>query len=399
MPNLHRMLIGIGLLTCLAAQVLPYYLPVTLPTLDGLDPTHHARFIAAEAFNAPIRWAAIGRELAIFPLVIGLMLAGWGKRWELDDAAGPRRWSHLLIFLLILYAALFAVTLPGRYLQFRHWLAFDLSHLSTPMWTLLVLKSQAIPLVKFIATNFLAYCFMSLLPRRWWLAMAAMLFLLFHAIPEVIGLTQPRDPIEQTVPMEPGPYREKLEAIAAKADRTCSFMVSDESERSGIMNAHVTGKLGREYVVFTDNWMREVPADESAAAMAHELGHLVTRHITTPVNFALGLLGSILILGLVARFHSVRPGHRLQAMLLMVLMTQTISLLSRPALAALNRYQEREADAYALRMISDGEQLEQVLIRTAKANLETWQTPRWYYLYMASYPDLAKRVAACRKGL
>ena len=173
-------------------------------------------------------------------------------------------------------------------------------------------------------------------------------------------------------------------------------MVSDESRRSKVMNAYVTGKLGREYVVFSDNWLAEVPAEESAAALAHELGHLVTRHITAPLDKVLGLLGSFLVLGLVARLHPVIPGQRLRAILFVVIISQVVSMASRPALAALNRYQEREADAYALQLTQDPVALERVLLRIAKTNHVSWQMPRGLYAYTASHPDLAMRVAACR---
>lgn len=396
MPKACRFLAGASLIFFLVAQVLPYALDFPPPDLSGLDSEHHARFIEAEQFNAPIRWCSISRDLVVFPLVFLLLAGGWAERWELKHDRGLRRWPAILGFLLALFLVFFAATLPGRFMQFRHWQVFGLSHLDGPAWMLLVLKSQVIPLFKFMAANLLIFCFMGLLPRRWWMAAAGMLFLLFHLLPELTGLTRPLDPVEETVPMEAGPYREALESVAAKAQRPCSFMVLDESRRSEIMNAYVMGKLGREYVVFSDTWLAKVPVEESAAALAHELGHLQTRHITTPLNKTLGLLGSFLILGLVARLHPVIPGQRLRAILFMVIISQMVSMLSRPALAALNRYQEREADAYALQLTQDPVALERVLVRTAKANLEGWQTPRWLYAYAASYPDLAMRVAACR---
>ena len=80
----------------------------------------------------------------------------------------------------------------------------------------------------------------------------------------------------------------------------------------------------------------------------------------------------------------------------MVIISQMVSILSRPALAALNQHQEREADAYALQLTQDPVALERVLLRIAKANLGGWQMPRGLYVYTASHPDLAMRVATCR---
>ncbi len=392
----YRRLLVLGLLLLTVAQVLPYHIPFDTPDFPGLAPEHHERFAEAARFNAPIRWSSLAGDLTLFPLVALLMYSGWAARVENRHAEGRNRWPAIIGFFAFLFVVLFLFRLPGLFRQQLHWQAYGISKLSTPAWVLLVLKAQAIPAFKFLATNVLIFCFMSIAPRRWWIITALFLFLLYHVVPEVTGLTKPLDPVETTTPLESGALSETLQAVARQSGRECTFMVSDESQRSERINIHVTGKLGREYVVFTDNWIRKVPIEESAAAMAHELGHLVTRHITAPLSKTLGLLGSLLIMGLVARLHPVSPGHRLQAILCMLILAHAVSMLTRPALAALNRYQEHEADIYALALMQNPEALEKVLLRTGKANLVNWRNPLWHRLYTGSYPDLAKRVSVCR---
>lgn len=79
MPKAWRFLSGAGLIIFLGTQVLPYALDFPLPDLAGLANEHHARFIEAEQFNAPIRWCSISRDLVVFPLVFPLLAGRWAE--------------------------------------------------------------------------------------------------------------------------------------------------------------------------------------------------------------------------------------------------------------------------------------------------------------------------------
>ena len=163
-----------------------------------------------------------GKYISIEPQTVLKRLTGFLVALVLKETARQSIAECRWIFLV-----LFAATFPGRFMQFRHWQVFGLSHLDGAAWMLLVLKSQLVPLFKFMAANLLIFCFMGMLPRRWWMAAAGMLFLLFHLLPELTGLTRPLDPVEETVPMEAGPtgkpwnrWRRKRSAPAASWSRT-----------------------------------------------------------------------------------------------------------------------------------------------------------------------------------
>jgi STE24 endopeptidase len=82
-------------------------------------------------------------------------------------------------------------------------------------------------------------------------------------------------------PLEPGPLKERIDALAAKLKFPLSeLLVIDGSKRSSHSNAFFTGLPWKKRIVIYDTLMQKSTDQEVEAVLAHELGHWKRGHTT-----------------------------------------------------------------------------------------------------------------------
>jgi STE24 endopeptidase len=198
-------------------------------------------------------------------------------------------------------------------------------------------------------------------PRRWWFY-----FWLF-TIPVTLGviLLQPLviDPLFfKFTPLE-GSRPELTTRIEAMLDRAGLAIPRDRifemnaSSKTKTVNAYVTGIGASKRLVIWDNTLEKLTPDETLLVVGHETGHYVLEHI--PKEFVLIELVSLIFiyLGFVAvRKLAAHWGERtllegvgdLASLPLLFLVLTAITFLASPAICAISRHYEHQADQYAL---------------------------------------------------
>ena len=383
-----------GLLVC---ALIPYafHYPFDAPG-TAFDPVQLEAFHRAEQYAMAIRWGGLFAFFIPIPAILLVLTSGWALVVERRFGKTPLRWPARILFLVGYFIFMKAVMLPYGIRAFLHGQAFDMTHLTLLQDLGNTFRGMPVALATFLLASLLTYCCMPIFGRWWWLGAAVLLFLIFQVIPEKVSRMQPMDPVEDRALLEAGPVHDALSAVADTAGMDLAFYVVDESKRTERINMYLTGRVGREYVVMTDNALAACSPDELRAILAHELGHQVTRFvdvINTKVLTGAKVLVIMLIIHLWGRRRAVAEEWRLHTLIRILLVTKLVTLPLIPLTSALNRYREREADEYALALTADPESLHSALLTVARANLTTYDVPTWSYGLAGTHPRLKDRLA------
>jgi STE24 endopeptidase len=204
-------------------------------------------------------------------------------------------------------------------------------------------------------------------------------------------------------PLEAGPLRAKIEALAARVGFPLTKLyVVDGSKRSGHSNAFLYGFGSHKRIVLYDTLLAQCSEAEVVAVLAHELGHWRLGH--APAMFAVGqaAVGAQLALFAAARqapgLHAAfgfAPGARpaLAALLLLGLLTGPADEALGVAANAVSRRLEFQADAHAA-ALGHAAPMRAALLALHRENKGPPAVDGWYSFCHLSHPSLAERLAA-----
>jgi STE24 endopeptidase len=257
------------------------------------------------------------------------------------------------------------------------------------------------------------YGLMRLLPDTWWIAAAAaaagFVFLFSFLLPVVV------EPMfNRFAPMEPGPLRERLFALAGTTGVPVrDILVSDASRRTNSMNAYVSGMGRTRRIVVWDTTVDQAAPEEIAVIAAHELGHAARRDVVagTAVGAA-GLAALTLLLAAALRWDALlrtsgldtaasgtgawRSAADPRSLPLILALATVLGAMGTPFYNAYSRKVEKRADGFALDVTRD-----------PGAMVSTWRTlavrsvsdlrPNRLELAMAgTHPPVPARIAHAR---
>jgi STE24 endopeptidase len=208
--------------------------------------------------------------------------------------------------------------------------------------------------------------------RKWWLwsggfaAAATALTLLLSPI-----VIEPL--FNDYKPVPAGPVLAALETMADEAkiphDRIFMF---DGSRQSNNFTANVSGVFGSARIAISDVALKQASLDEVRAVTGHEIGHYVLGHVwnTVALLAALALAGFFLADRLFPRFarlfgSSASIGDP-QGLPILIFIVGLLFLFAQPAINAVIRNGEREADDYSLRTVNLPDALASALVKTAE---------------------------------
>jgi STE24 endopeptidase len=140
--------------------------------------------------------------------------------------------------------------------------------------------------------------------------------------------------------------------------------------------------------------------------MAHEMGHYVLNHVTQGIAFEFLLILFTLWLayrlagGFLSRFGK-RFGFEdlsdIASLPLLLLITGILSLLISPAALAFSRYQEHEADRFALEVTKSNHAAAMAFVILQQENLGVPHPGFLYKLWRASHPPIGERIDFCNE--
>ena len=401
MPTKKTRMWFVALLICVGLQFVPFlfsYDVLELP--EDLPLSARVAFEKAHDHLMPMIHARVfKRGVAILSLLVLLSsgLPGW-----MENRYGQTawRWPARLLFFLLLFVWFRVTAYPYAYFSFLHDRAFELTTLTSVGWWTNVAKGLPVPMTLFLLRCVLLFCIMALCGRKWWWVAAVTLFLLFNVVPEKLSRQQPIDLVEKRQPLPEGDIRTEFEALAKQTGRHLELVMVDQSKRSRRVNMALTGRLGREYVLVTDTLLNLLSPDQARAMLAHELGHDVTRQFVVTVRWTLSFATMLLMVWIVYRWHGRKaiPESEIPAAIVqLLLVSQLVGYIAAPLNGTVNRFQERQADAYAVELTNNPEGLASLLLVLAETNLEPYDVPRWaFYLYGSTHPTVRERLEAVR---
>jgi STE24 endopeptidase len=270
-------------------------------------------------------------------------------------------------------------------------------------WAVDVAKAYAVTAVIGAVALAAFFTVTRLMPRWWWTVAAAgaagLVVLMSFVFPVLV------EPLfNKFTPMEQGPLRTELMAMAARDGVPVrDVLVADASRRTRGVNAYVSGLGPTRRIVVYDTLLTEAPPEEVASVVAHELAH--AKHQDVPTGTALGALGvAAAVVGLyllgswggllrAARVSSIAEPR---AIALVVAVVTVVGLVSGPVQALVSRHIEARADDHALALTSDPETFAAMQVRLSAVNRSDPDPPRWEYLLFASHPSTVERIAAAR---
>lgn len=313
------------------------------------------------------------------------------------------RWLPMVAVYGAIYVVIQAVVfLPlAWYAGFVRQHAYGLSTETAGRWLADWGKGTAITALVAALVLWIPYLLLRRSPLRWWL-WTGLLTAPLTALAMIVFPVWIAPLFDEFGPMRDPALEARIHQLAARAGIPDSRIY--EVRKSGDtrqVNAYVTG-LGRtERIVLWDTLVDRLEPGEVVFVMGHEIGHFVLHHTLTVILGATLLATLSLYVvhrvaaGLIARFHRRFGFHRLDdvaSLPLLVLVGGVVMFAATPAALALSRWQEREADRFALEMTRDNQTAARAFVKLQNENLSVPRTGLLFRLWRGSHPDLADRI-------
>jgi len=324
------------------------------------------------------------------------------------DAALARRGltgaHHFVAFLVALSVLGGLAELPfALYGTFVLEQRFGFNRTTLPLWLKDRLKGLALGAAIGLPLLYAVHGFFALTGRTWWLwlfaFMTAVQIGMVWLYPSLIAPL-----FNRFEPLPEGPLRQRLEGMAREAGfATRGLYLMDASRRSGHSNAYFTGFF-RPRIVLFDTLVQQMTVDETAAVLAHEIGHYQARHVHQRLLVGLaGQLAVLWVLSLLVRWPPLFaafgfPAPSLHAALALAsLGGGAFTFWLAPLSSWVSRRHEYQADRHAVDVARAPAALRSALVKLNGQNLSNLHPHPWYSAWNYSHPTLLERLSAIER--
>jgi STE24 endopeptidase len=345
-----------------------------------------------------------GVETALGLLIPGLILfTGLSARLRNVSRKVGRRWlptvlAYALLFTIVMAVATLPLAYYGGYVR-QH--EYGLSNQSLGRWFGEWLKGVAVGGAGVGLVLWIPYLLLRKSPSRWWLY-AGLATVPIAALTLVITPVWVDPLFNEYVPMQDKKLETRILALAERAGIQGSRVYQvNKSQDTKAVNAYVTGLGGTKRIVLWDTILAKLEPDQVLFVTAHEMAHFVLRHtLAFIVAAAILTLVSLYVVHRVAGRLIERFSRRfgfdhlsdVASFPLLLLLGSLVSLILAPAVLAFNRYQEHEADRFALEITRDNRAAATTFVRLQQENLSVPRPGTLYMLWRGSHPSLGDRV-------
>jgi len=356
-------------------------------------------------YNRIQRWLSLTDAVIGFALLVVLLVTGWTGKLRDWSYLGAHQYYFLAVFLYVLMFSVIAKVLsaPFDFIGFRLEHQYHLSNQKLRGWLWDECKGWLVGLVLGAIMVEIVYAIIRIAPQRWWIIAWAVfvgLFLLMAQLAPVVLM-----PIfYKFQPLENDALRERLTKLGERAGtRVRGVYEWKLSEKSKKANAALTGLGSTRRIILSDTLLQHYSDDEIEAVLAHELGHHVRRHILKGILMQVGItFFGFWLINQVLRFVIAKEwfaalGPRLYDFAnlpLIVLVATLLGFLLMPALNAISRRHEREADRYAWENIPAIAPFISSMQKLADQNLAEREPSKFIEYIFHSQPSIGKRIAA-----
>ena len=228
-----------------------------------------------------------------------------------------------------------------------------------------------------------------------WLVVVGFMLLSQILYPRVIApLFNDFEPVEQ------GDLREDVESVFERAGFEVSEIYTmDASRRSSRLNAYFVGFGRAKRVVLFDTLVEKLERPQIESVLAHELAHWKKGHIwkligasALQVGVVLAALGYLVSTEWVYDLFALPAEASYAGLFVSLLFVFPVLELSSPIVNRLSLAHEREADAFAVEVMGEGEPMVEALATLARENLANPFPHPWYAAFNHSHPPVPERM-------
>jgi len=303
---------------------------------------------------------------------------------------GLGRIGSSIIVGMVLLVTLWFVGLPfslaDLWWQHHYGLGpFDAGAWLAGQWATLLPEAVSIMLAIVLLVGFAAR-----FRRTWWLLSAPAFVALAAGFAFLSGYLAGADshPLHNRVLAGDVRRIERIEHVVGTPVR-----VQDVSSWTDQANAFTTGFGPSTHVVLWNTLLDgRFTRGEEDVVIAHELGHVRSRHILKALGWsALVILPTLFLVGFATRRRGglANPANLPLAFLTIALLT----LAAAPLQNVVSRRYEAEADWRALNATRDPDAARELFRGFARTSLEQPDPPTWDYLWLENHPTLMQRIA------
>jgi len=375
-------------------------------------------------------WLWIVNHVWALLLTGGLAFSGASARIRSLAQRLGRVWFVTIGFYVIMYLLImFVLDLPLSYYQgYLRQHAYGLSNQTLGRW----FRNSAVGLGVEMAVGFflawIPYLLLARSPRRWWLYTAILSVPFMFVTMLVMPICY--DPLFNDFgPMKNKELERSILSLAERAGIEGSRVFEvDKSVDTKAVNAYVTGFLQTKRIVLWDTTIAKLNEKELLCVMGHEMGHYVLAHVVKSILLStmVTLAGLFLVdwLGrrLIARFSghlAKKPASTLEeipgrpviarfsgrlgfdqlsdvaSLPLLLMLMQVAFLALSPVALAYSRYQEHEADRFALDLTRTNHSACTAFVKLQEENLSNPRPGLLVKIFRSSHPSIGDRIDFC----
>ncbi len=341
----------------------------------------------------------ISETILSVSLLIIFVFGGYSvelRNFVIDVAGNP--YLQLLLFAGLLGLAFSLIDIPLSFIS-GFWLEhrYELSNQTFGAWVWEEIKTFLVGLILLTPLLLLFYYFLRNYPESWWFWTGTLLFI----FTVLIGRIAPQVIFPLFYKFEPIDDDNLLSRMRRLADNggfslkgVYRFNMSKNTKKA---NAAFTGLGKSKRIIIGDTLLDELNASEIEAVFAHEVGHYVKKHIwqMTLIGTVTSYL-SLYVASIIYDFAVVKLGFQgpadLAAIALLSIILSAITLIITPLNNMLSRFNEWQADDYALNHIENPEAFAGALRKLSETNLSD-KTPHPLVEFLFhGHPALDKRI-------
>ena len=356
-------------------------------------------------YNRVKRWLGMADAVIGFLLLVVLLVTGWtGKlRDWAYHGAGQHYFLAVFLYVLMFSVIMKVLSTPSDYLGFRLEHQYNLSNQKMRSWLWDELKSWLVGLVLGTVFVEIIYAIIRIAPQRWWMIAWAVfvgLFLLMAQLAPVVLFPL----FYKFEPLNNDSLRERLTRLGERAGTLVRGVYEWKlSEKSKKANAALMGMGATRRIILSDTLLQNYSEDEIEAVLAHELGHHVRRHIVKGILMQVAvtfvgfwLTNEVLRFAIAGDWFPVLDArlYDFANLPLIILVATVLGFLLMPALNAISRRHEREADRYAWENIPATGPFVTSMQKLAAQNLSERTPSRFVEWFFESHPSIQKRITA-----
>jgi STE24 endopeptidase len=319
--------------------------------------------------------------------------------------------SSVLMDMNYLLAGLLFFTVPGIItavigLPFSYYQIFVIEEKygfntsSFKTWIIDKIKSLIISIILGGILLSLLLMMVKLTGKLWWL-LAWGIFIAFQLLMTVLYPTVIAPLFNKFTPIEDKDLEQAIRDLAeSKGVPVTGIFQMDAGKRSKHTNAYFSGLGKSKRIVLYDTLISSHDKDEILAVLAHEIGHLKKGHIKkqlilmTILSLVMFYIAAwMLDWDIMYKSFGFAEKPFFAGLYLISIVWEPAGFFISPALTALSRRYEREADRFAHDALNDSKPLISALRKMAVDNLSNLCPHPLYVKFNYSHPPIAERIA------